>query len=384
VVAGGGAAGGLLNGLLAPLLLDRVWEYPAALVASTLVALGCGHRIDGLLDRRYGRHFAALLRTITLLGMGLLVVLAASRGVGAAWMLALGAVALTVLWVASSRALAVGASMALLATTVSVAVEGGDLENTRTFYGTYRIVKQGDATVLVHGTTVHGTQFRDERSSEPTTYYSRSGPLGDVFNAMRGRAPEVGVVGLGTGTVAAYGTTDQTMTFYEIDPEMVRIAQDKRRFSYLADSSANIRVVTGDGRLRVQESKPRTFDLLVLDAFSSDSIPVHLLTREAFAMYSDRLAPDGVLAVHVSNRVFDLEPVVAAAAHELGYSAALGVGAAGQSGASSSAWIVLSAKPTAVTEIAGDAKWRPLHDRRVAWTDDYSSVLTVLRGAPIS
>jgi hypothetical protein len=335
------------------------------------------------LDRRYGRGLAALLRTVALLGIGLLVVLAASRGAGTAWVLALGFGGLTALWTASRRALAVGASMALLVTTVSVAVEGSDLENTRTFYGTYRIVKQGDATVLVHGTTVHGTQFRDARSSEPTTYYSRSGPLGDVFKAVGRKAHEVGVVGLGTGTVAAYGTAEQTMTFYEIDPEMVRIAQDKRYFRYLADSSAKIRVVTGDGRLRVQESKPGTFDLLVLDAFSSDSIPVHLLTREAFAMYADRLAPGGSLAVHVSNRVFDLEPVVAAAARELGYSAALGVGAAGQSGASSSAWIVLSAKPSSVTEIAGDAKWRPLHNRRVSWTDDYSSVLTVLRGAPI-
>ena len=116
------------------------------------------------------------------------------------------------------------------------------------------------------------------------------------------------VVGLGTGTVAAYGQPGQRMTFFEIDPEIVRIARDPKLFSYLADSDATIETVVGDGRLGVAKAENGSFDLIVLDAFSSDAIPVHLLTEEAMRTYMDRLAPGGLLVVHISNRVFDLEP----------------------------------------------------------------------------
>lgn len=384
VVAAGGATGGLLNGLVAPAVLDRVWEYPAALVASTLLAVGVGNHVNGALERRYGRRFAAVLRVVLLVSVSIMTILLAAQGqrLGYAWAGLCGVLLLAVLVDSAKRPLTVGVSMVLLVATAFVAVEDGDIENSRTFYGTYRVEDENGAHVLAHGTTIHGMQFQGARSHEPTTYYSRSGPLGDVFNHSGMKAARVGVVGLGTGTVAAYGSPNQSMTFFEIDPEMVRIAQDTTLFTYLADSEADVHVVTGDGRLRVQKAPPGTFDLLILDAFSSDAIPVHLLTREAFRIYADRLAAGGILAVHISTRVFDLEPVVADAAKALGYSAAFGTGVADGSGAADSAWVVLSADPTAIEAISADNKWRPITKKRVTWTDDYSSVLTVLRGLP--
>ncbi len=205
----------------------------------------------------------------------------------------------------------------VVALTASGAVSGtqGRLHEARSFYGTYRVLEDGGRHLLVHGTTVHGTEYTDAaRRDLPTTYYARSGPLGDVFDRLGTRAEDVGVVGLGAGTVAAYGEPGQRMTFFEIDPEVVRIARDQRFFHYLADSPADVRTVTGDGRLALAREPRATYDLLVLDAFSSDAIPVHLMTQEAVALYASRLRPGGVLMFHISNRVFDLEPVLGAAA----------------------------------------------------------------------
>ncbi|MGH3386817.1 MAG: spermidine synthase, partial [Nocardioidaceae bacterium] len=255
------------------------------------------------------------------------------------------------------------------------------VERARTFFGSYRVESRDGVHTLVHGTTIHGTQFTDQQRRDlPTTYYSRGGPLGEVFGLDEGRFDRVGAVGLGTGTVAAYGRPGQTMTFFEIDPDMVRMARDTSLFTYLADSAAEIETVVGDGRLTVSAREPGSLDLLVLDAFSSDSIPIHLLTAEAMRMYASRLADDGVLAVHVSNRVFELEPVVAAAAGELGWRAAVGRGAGLDDGATGSVWVVLSRDDAVVQTLVDDSGWSQLdRDDPVRWTDDYSSLVAVLR-----
>jgi hypothetical protein len=382
VIAAGGAAGGMLNGLLAPVLLDRVWEYPAALVGSALLTLGVGaRRGKGFLEHRYGEKRAAGMVTLVMLSGGLLLVLlgTAAENTGQMWLIVVFALMLYGAWAASARPIPLAVALTLGVACLSVASSSHDLENSRTFYGAYRVLERDGARVLVHGTTVHGKQFRDARSNEPTTYYARSGPLGDVFARSVG-ANQIGVVGLGTGTIAAYGTSGQTMTFFEIDPEMVRIARETPHFTYIADSAADTQTVVGDGRLQISHVAPETYDLLVLDAFSSDAIPVHLLTQEAFKMYGERLAPGGLLAVHVSNRVFDLEPVVAAAADELGWPVAVGVGRASEvDGATDAVWMVLSADQTKIDSLYRDPDWTAPGAKRVAWTDDFSSVLGVLR-----
>ena len=229
---------------------------------------------------------------------------------------------------------------------------------------------------LVHGTTVHGSQFQDARGSEPTTYYVRNGPLGTIFGA--GPFSDVAVIGLGAGGIAAYGEQGMDLTFFEIDPEIVDIAQNPRFFTYLRDSPARIDTVVGDGRLKIADEPRGAFDLVVLDAFSSDAIPMHLLTVEAMRTYAARLGEDGLLAVHISNRVFDLEPVLRGAARELGWHGAIGYGGTGE-GSQASRWVVLSPSGDVTARLAASTGWRPLGGREVQWTDDYSSIVDVLR-----
>jgi SAM-dependent methyltransferase len=220
---------------------------------------------------------------------------------------------------------------------------GGDLLlQERSFFGVHRVVLQpsGNWIMLNHGSTLHGVQARRTAESEtltalslqPTTYYSRTGPLGDIVGLLESerRLRAVGVVGLGVGTVAAYAKPGMTLHFFEIDPTVCRIAADPRYFTYLADAAAD-RTITlagfvGDGRLRLAERLPGSYDLVVIDAFASDSIPMHLLTREAVAMYAARLKPGGVIAFNVSNRYFDLAPPLGAIAASLGLHAAVRAG----------------------------------------------------------
>jgi hypothetical protein len=167
------------------------------------------------------------------------------------------------------------------------------------------------------------------------------------------------------------------LTFFEIDPEIVDIARDRQFFTYLSDSKADVGTVVGDGRLEIAAEPKGSFDLVVLDAFSSDAIPMHLLTVEAMRTYADRLGPDGLLAVHISNRVFDLEPVLAGAARELGWTGAVGYGGTGD-GALPSKWVVLSPSRETARAFAGSPGWKALDGPTVTWTDDYSSLLSVL------
>ena len=185
------------------------------------------------------------------------------------------------------------------------------------------------------------------------------------------------MIGLGAGTIAAYGDPGMDLTYFEIDPEIVDLAENPAYFTYLRDTEATVRTVVGDGRLKLAEEPEGAFDLLVLDAFSSDAIPIHLLTVEAMRTYAERLTPDGILAVHVSNRVFDLEPVLAGAARELGWFGAVGLGGAGD-GALLSRWVVLSPSEDTRADFASNKGWRALESDVVTWTDDYSSILSVL------
>jgi spermidine synthase len=251
------------------------------------------------------------------------------------------------------------------------------IDRRRTFYGTLSTKAEAGQHLLYDGTTLHGTQYLGSRSTDPTTYYSRSGPLGDVL-ALRSYR-NVAVVGLGTGTVAAYGQPGESMTFFEINPAVVAVARDTRLFTYLQDSKANVHVVIRDGRLGLESEPDQSYDLIALDAFSSDSIPVHLLTREAIEMYAERLRPGGLLVFHISNNTFDLRPVLRAAADELGWTAIVGSRAAGEPGATPSTWVVLAKSQKDLGDLPTRAGWSALPQRSVAWTDDYSSVLSVLR-----
>jgi hypothetical protein len=253
----------------------------------------------------------------------------------------------------------------------------------RNFFGVLRVIDDGPRHVLFHGTTVHGVEsFAPGMKDVPLAYYTRGGPIGQVFAAYGG-IRRVGAVGLGSGALAAYGRPGCSFTFYEIDPAMARIAQNPRYFTFLRDSRARVNVAIGDGRLELGKARAHEYDLIVLDAFSSDSVPVHLLTREAVALYLSRLALGGLIAFHVSNRYFDLEPVVGRVARSLGlsglYQAHVPPRTARQAGAAASQWIVVARNAVRLAPLARTGRWRTLGSGGQLWTDDYSNVLGAMR-----
>jgi hypothetical protein len=270
----------------------------------------------------------------------------------------------------------------------------------RSFFGIHRIVatSEGPFNDLYHGSTVHGRQFVDKagapiRPDEPLTYYSKSGPIGQVFAELPtltgDRKSHVGIVGLGVGSLAAYANPGTTLTYHEIDPVVLWAARDSGRFTFLADAShrgADVRTVLGDARLTLCNVPSHQYDLLVLDAFSGDAVPAHLLTRQAMHVYLNKLAPTGVLAVHVSNMYLDLKPVVAALADDSGcvcYSRD-DIGLTldeGRHGKMPSQWIVIAREEADVFPIARDHRWTKLRAPAgfKVWTDDFSNVLGVFR-----
>jgi hypothetical protein len=380
-VAVGGALGGVVNGLVAPLAFDRVLEYPVLVALLPLVALGA-RRVAGTVVR-----VPVLLRTLRATALGLtataivvvapgLVVESLRWGAGVV-LLALGLIGL-IGWGLARKPAAM--SLGLLAAVILMIVmnDAGVVLRDRTFYGSYTVRSNADQVDLSHGTTLHGLQLRQESlRDEPTTYYGRNAPLGDLITELDPR--RIVAVGLGVGTLAAYGEEGDTISFLEIDPAVADIAEDPRYFSFLSDSDADVDVRIGDGRLLMEGLPDEGYDLVVLDAFSSDAIPVHLLTQEAFTLYADRVAAGGAIAVHVSNRHFDLVPVVAAARAHLGWAGAVGRGGEGI-GVRPSTWVVLSPERALVDALLPSERWEPLDlGNTVEWTDDYSSILTVLR-----
>jgi spermidine synthase len=377
----GGVLGGVFNALVAPVVFSQIWEYPLVLVLACLARPWPEERQGWKAHLNVGLRAAAC-------GWGLLY-LADTPDLAPVAFLGLAAVLLALLSVGMGRAplwLAACIGAVLLWRSVEVAREPGVLLAERTFFGRYKVVAHegsGGFHVLRHGSTLHGAQSLEPwRRREPLTYYVMHGPLGKVFAATIDRAGRrrVAVVGLGTGTTAAYARRGEDWTFYEIDPGIERIARDTAYFTFLSDSPARTRVVLGDARLSLARETDRQYDIILLDAFSSDAIPVHLMTREALDTYLARLAPRGLIVFHVSNRYLDLEPVVAALARDRGLVARAGVGPRDRrTYESTSTWIALARTEADLGPLVADAYWwRPRPRQEVKpWTDDYSSLLTV-------
>jgi hypothetical protein len=264
---------------------------------------------------------------------------------------------------------------------------------TRNFYGVLKVTwGQGEPVLkLTNGTTSHGVQLYhwdpNAREAifdrEPLSYYHRTGPIGQVFAEFSGANAKknVAVIGLGTGTLASYGEPGQTFLFFDIDMDVVRIA--RTYFTYLEECLAKWDVIPGDARIRMKVAEDGQFDLIIVDAFNSDAIPLHLLTREAMELYFQKLSNDGILALHVSNRYLDLEPVVGNLAKDLHL-----VGLyqydrdfIGKVGKRSSQWALLARRTEDFGKLAQDPRWSPLRRRPDVgvWTDDYSNLLSVFK-----
>ena len=388
----GGVLGGMFNALLAPVLFDSVLEYPMMVVLVALLRpwrAGRGRR-DIALDL----VLPGLLALLMWLSSGL-----ADGGYGIAISMAVfaAAVGLALLLAWRGRPLRFALGLAVLMIMAPLALkqqgfvglgESDTIHSERSFFGVNRVTAMETpvrAHILIHGTTVHGAQSQDENARKtPLTYYHPDGPLGQVFQAFPfWRFNRVGAVGLGTGAAACYARPGQNWTFYEIDPVVERIARDERFFTYLADCALEADIVIGDARLSLQAAPEGSFDLLILDAFSSDAIPVHLLTREAFAMYRRKLAPGGVIMVHISNRYLDLEPVLGRITVETGF---FGVTQYHDEGTNEvmlrypSIWVVMARSPDDIIELAPDPRWQPLRGADAPlWTDDYVDIVGALR-----
>ena len=423
----GGVLGGLFNTLLAPLLFNSIVEYPLALMAACWLRERGGARPPTSATPTLSQKDAADagIRTPDVLwplGLAVLTGLLAAL-LPPAKLLAPQIQSLVIfglplilcfLLVDSTRRFALGLGALFLGGAFFTGGFGKTLHVERNFFGVTRVTlsPNGDARQIVHGRTIHGRQFLDPaRAAEPLTFYHREGPLGEVF-AVFGRggtavaasplprpsAPvgerekttssrSIGVIGLGAGSMAAYAQAGERWTFYDIDPSVLRIAQDTNYFTYLARSAAaETRLVEGDARLRLREAVDGGYDLLVLDAFSSDAIPVHLITREAVELYLRKLAPGGMLAFHISNRYLDLEPVLANLAEDLRL-VALGcddmslMESEFASGREQSHWVVMARTAEGLAGFQRRTRWSPLEEnpRVGVWTDDFSSPLRVIQ-----
>jgi hypothetical protein len=322
-VAAGGALGGVFNALVAPLLFRSVSEYPLALVAAAALLPAVDKRKDlvtRLLDMALplavgiaGAWTVLFLRTFRL-----------PQGSPAA-AAAFGALAVACLSF-RPRPLRFAFGFAMLVWTYGAYAHlrtGRVLLVERDFFGVKRVLYDSvnDLNQFVHGATFHGMQSRDPaKRKEPVAYYGRSGPAGEFFGTLGGRGGRFAVVGLGIGTLAAYSSPDRSFDFYELDPEVERLARDRRYFTYLSDCGA-CRVTLGDGRLRLAEAPDRSYDAIVLDVFGSEAVPAHFLTREAFAEYDAKLGDRGLLLFNISQRYLDFEPLLAALAAEKGWTA---------------------------------------------------------------
>jgi hypothetical protein len=269
---------------------------------------------------------------------------------------------------------------------------GTVLETSRNFFGTLRVTRSADGqfTRLVHGTTIHGQQRSGASGRpDPATYYHRKGPLGNLFELLpRDQRTNVGVIGLGAGAAAAYANAGEHWTFYEIDPAVVRLANDTRYFTFLSTCPAETSLKLGDARRQLQTAPNGTFDLLILDAFSSDAVPVHLLTQEAFELYFSRLGQRGILAFHVSNNYLDLAPLVARVALKVEPTAIVKwqndtnlSDADKADGKLPSVWVVIARHESDSpkrTDGSPDMRWSRLQPKPgPIWTDDYSNLLGV-------
>jgi spermidine synthase len=387
----GGMLGGLFCAIVAPLVFDWAYEHPLLIVAAALL-------VPQVALVPWPRRWTLLL-TFALPVAALLLSFATERFL-IGWYETAGIITISLLVLACiGRPVAFAMSLAALMLSYggwTILQQSTTDIRTRSYFGIYQVSRGlsewGQPEIrLTHGTTLHGKQslvMGDEK--DPTSYYARRSAVGLAMThapAMFGPQAGIGVVGLGSGTLSCYKLPGQRWSIFEIDPAMVEIA--RTRFTFLRDCAPDARIILGDARLRLAEEPAASMDVLAVDAFSSDAVPMHLLTREALAVYGNAVQPDGIVLFHISNRYLDLKPVIADLAETGGWHAAMVDYLPNQQeqmeGSTNSVWIALSRNPATLQRLmqlsAGDAEWLRLARREgfPGWSDDYASIIPILK-----
>ena len=397
IMAAGGALGGIFTALVAPVMFDWMWEHPILILAAALL-VPLPPRLDWTrlagLDKGLARLALAVLFVIAAFLCAQLMAIATDKGTEIPQLFlrmvltAIGLLLLPWRWAFVALLLAMMVAQGGYSTIQETIAH----HRTRSYFGIYSVYDnhQEQTRLLVHGTTLHGKQSLDPaRRREPTTYYGDTSGVGlalDNAPALFGPRARIGVVGLGTGTLACRYKPGEAWTFFEIDPAVVRYSR-QGTFSFLNTCAPDARIVLGDARLKLAAATSGSFDVLAIDAFSSDAIPLHLLTDEAFGVYERALRRDGLLLVHISNNYIELEPVLAAIAAKRGLAASVRLDVPSGELTVASSWVALSRDPGKLAQLQARSRkleWRPLAPAQgPAWTDDHASVLPYIRWSNI-
>ena len=397
----GGVLGGIFNALLAPVIFSTLVEFPLALIFAALLRpaidqkpvppakVAQAKRNDLLLPLALGLSMSAIIFGLAHFGVKpSLPVVILLFGYSMVWCLSF-----------SNRPLRFAAGLAALvaASSLYTGPYGEFLLKERSFFGVSRVANDqtNNLRYLFHGVIVHGIQsLNPAKSREPLAYYAKSGPAGGILHAMEAKTPNSAslpkprwaVVGLGAGAMACYFQPGESLTFYEIDPAVKRIASDPQYFTFLSQCAPTAPIVLGDARLKLRDAADQSYDLIVLDAFSGDTIPMHLVTREALTLYLRKLAPGGMLAFHISNNHLKLAPVFAALARDAGLVCLIDddtvlTHAEFDQGKYASQWVVMARTRADLGQLGTDRHWVALEASAGAqvWTDDYSNLLRIIK-----
>jgi SAM-dependent methyltransferase len=389
----GGVLGGIFTGLMAPYLFPDVWEYPVLMVLALLARPGA---FDGGW-RRWAKGCAVLAILLAIVLLPHLMGQQVPPGMAVAWMIGLVAVAAYIMLNARDTMRVALATAFVLVATALYKPGFVHAETARSFFGVHKIADSTDGRfrMLFHGTTLHGVQrLKNEDGTvadgkpEPLTYYYRRGPIAETIATLReqnGKLDAVAVVGLGTGSMACHARAGERWRYFEIDPVVVRLARDPAKFRFLSECGGADDIVLGDARLTLPE-EPGLFDLIVLDAFSSDVVPVHLLTKEALGQYLSRLKPGGAIAFHISNRYLELASVIAEVGATHGLTTivrrdnSVTEDEHRQTMYAGSLVAVVARSHDEIARLAARPGWRAQSpDGSVRpWTDDYSNILAAI------
>lgn len=389
LISVGGVLGGLFNAIVAPLMFSRIIEYPLVLVLVCLLRPAVGGARAAARDARRDVWIPLAVGAVALAVVAVVHSLDVTAGM-VMKIVIFGGPAM-VFFAAKDRPVRFGLGFGVMLVTLGIwndLQRGGQVFVARNFYGVKRVLVNEEKGIrtLLHGVTQHGFQSTDPaRQREPLAYYHRRGPLGDVFASLerhKNAGRRVGIVGLGTGTIACYAAPGDRFDFYEIDPIVVRLAEDPSLFTFLEKCAGKYTIVLGDGRQTIGSVEDGVYDLIVIDAFSSDAVPTHLITTEAVELYRSKLAAGGMIALHVSNRYLSFEPMLGNLAESLGMSAA---GRAHvrlstedeAAGVSPSHWLVMVEGAERLDDLLATERWNRLeHSPGVrVWTDQYCDVI---------